>query len=92
MMLMPSSPEPEATSSVEPKKPGKSMYFKMCLIGWIVADYFIDLFNRNSRDYREVSGKLAQMKSEDKITQQEDRIRARTNAETVNNYLIILNK
>jgi len=42
-----------------------------------------DLFSRNSRDYREVSQKLAEMKSRDKIIQKE-RIRAETTADTVN--------
>jgi hypothetical protein len=47
----------------------------MRLIGRIIVDYFINLFNRSSRDYREVSGKLAEMKSADKIIQHEERIR-----------------
>ena len=47
-----------------------------------MMDYLIDLFTRNSRDYREVSKKLAKMKSEDKINQQE-RIRTETSFEPV---------
>jgi hypothetical protein len=42
-----------------------------------------DVFNRNSRDYREVSRQLAEMKSKDKIIQQE-RIRAETSTGGVN--------
>ena len=60
---------------------------KMRLIAWIVVDYLIDLFNRNSRDYRQVSKELAMMKSEDKIHQQEERIRAQISAETVRRSL-----
>lgn len=56
---------------------------KMRLIGQIVVEYFIDLFNRNSRDYREVSKELADMKSRDKIAQQEERIRSQTILATV---------
>ena len=61
---------------------------KMRLIAWIVVDYLIDLFNRNSRDYRQVSKELAMMKSEDKIHQQEERIRAQISAETVGRSLV----
>ena len=56
----------------------------MLLIFWIMIDYLIDLFNRHSRDYREVSRKLSYMKSHDKINQQEERIRAQTSVATVN--------
>ena len=56
---------------------------KMRLIAWIVVDYLIDLFNRNSRDYRQVSKELALMKSEDKIHQQEERIRSQASVQTV---------
>jgi hypothetical protein len=59
----------------------------MRLIGQIVVDYFINLFNRNSRDYREVSKKLSEMKSADKIIQQEERIRDQTTVGTVNKFL-----
>ncbi|CAF1085642.1 unnamed protein product [Adineta ricciae] len=62
------------------KKKRKSILIKLRLIGWIVMDYLIDLFTRNSRDYREVSKELAKMKSEDKINQQE-RIRTETSFE-----------
>jgi hypothetical protein len=62
----------------------------MLLICWIVVDYLIDLFNRNSRDYREVSRKLSEMKSADKINQQEERIRAQTSVATVNQSFIII--
>ena len=55
----------------------------MRLIGRIVVDYFIDLFNRSARDYREVSKKLSEMKSLDKINQQEERIRAQSLAASV---------
>jgi len=47
------------------------------------VDYLIDIFSRNSQDYREVSKKLAEMKSKDKILQKE-RLRAETNAGPVN--------
>ncbi|CAF1290006.1 unnamed protein product [Adineta steineri] len=77
--------DPEQVASVEPKdktkKKRKSILIKIRLIGWIIIDYLIDLFNRNSHDYREVSKKLAQMKSDDKIIQQE-RIRAETSVGT----------
>lgn len=76
----------------EPKIPGKSVLNKMRLIGRIVVDYLIDLFNRNSRDYREVSRKLSEMKAQDKITQQEERIRAQTLVETVNLFFFSLDK
>lgn len=72
---------------VEPtKKTGKSFLIKMRLIGRIVVDYFIDLFNRSSRDYRDVSRKLSDMKSHDKINQQEERIRAQTIVATVKSF------
>ena len=61
----------------------------MRLIGRIVVDYFIDLFNRSSRDYREVSKKLSEMKSLDKINQQEERIRAQSLAASVKIFIII---
>ncbi|CAF4294443.1 unnamed protein product, partial [Rotaria sordida] len=38
----------------------------MHLIGEIIINYFIDLFNQYSRDYREVSRKLAKMEFEHK--------------------------
>lgn len=66
------------TTTPEVKKTRKSFLIKMRLIGWIVLDYLIDLFNRSSKDYRNVSKKLSQMKSRDKILQQEERIRAQT--------------
>lgn len=59
------------------KKRRKSIVNKIQLIGWIVVDYLTNLFNRNSRDYREVSRKLAEMKSQDKFLQLE-RLRAET--------------
>lgn len=75
-------------SLVEPtKKTGKSFFIKMRLIGRIVVDYFIDLFNRSSRDYRDVSRKLSDMKSQDKINQQEERIRAQTIVATVKYFI-----
>ncbi len=64
----------------------------MRLIGRIVVDYFIDLFNRNSRDFRDVSNKLSEMKSQDKINQQEERMRGQTTVATVNEYLAIIKK
>jgi hypothetical protein len=64
----------------------------MRLIGQIVVDYFIDLFNRNSRDYREVSKKLSEMKSAEKIIQQEERIRDQTIIGTVNQFVFIIIK
>ena len=67
----------------EPKKTGQATLIKTRLIAWIVVDYLIDLFNRNSRDYRQVSKELALMKSDDKIHQQEERIRAQVSAGTV---------
>ena len=60
----------------------------MQLIVWIVMDYLIDLFNRSSRDYREVSRKLAEMKSKDKIIQHE-RLRVETTAEPVSEILFL---
>ncbi len=57
------------------------------MILWIVVDYLTDLFNRNSRDYREVSMKLAEMKSKDKILQKE-RLRVETSGGPVNQYLL----
>ena len=68
----------EAVATTEAKKTRKSFLMKMRLIGWIVVDYIIDLFNRSSKDYRNVSKKLSEMKSRDKILQQEERIRAQT--------------
>jgi hypothetical protein len=73
----------------EPKQTAKSVFIKMRLIARIVVDYFIDLFNRSSRDYREVSNKLSEMKSQDKINQQEERMRAQTIVATVNEHLTI---
>jgi len=73
----------------EPKQTGKSVFIKMRLIARIVVDYFIDLFNRSSRDYREVSNKLSEMKSQDKINQQEERMRAQTIVATVNEHFTI---
>jgi hypothetical protein len=61
----------------------------MRLIGRIIVDYFINLFNRSSRDYREVSNKLSEMKSQDKINQQEERMRAQTIVATVNEHFTI---
>jgi len=58
----------------------------MRLIGRIMMDYLIDLFNRNSRDYRDVSRRLSEMKSQDKIDQQEEQIRARTMVTTVKEF------
>ncbi|CAF1290556.1 unnamed protein product, partial [Rotaria sordida] len=75
----------EQTISVEPKESEqsqKSFFFKICLIGQIVVDYFIDSFNRHSRDYREVSRKLSQMKTQDKINQQQERTRSQINITT----------
>lgn len=60
---------------------------KTFLIGRIVVDYFIDLFNRSSRDYRAVSSQLAEMKSREKILQQEERIRTQTIVDAVRNRL-----
>ncbi|CAF0897645.1 unnamed protein product [Adineta ricciae] len=80
--VLPLTPTSEQEPSVEPKvkskSTSKSILNKMRLIGRIVIDYFIDLFNRSSRDYREVSKKLSEMKSLDKINQQEERIRAQS--------------
>jgi hypothetical protein len=73
----------------EPKQTAKSVFIKMRLIARIVVDYFIDLFNRSSRDYREVSNKLSEMKSQDKINQQEERMRAQTIVATVNEHFTI---
>lgn len=70
---------------MKPKKKRKSILIRIRLIGWIIIDYLIDLFTRNSRDYREVSNKLAEMKSEDKIVQQE-RIRVETSVGRVNSF------
>jgi hypothetical protein len=58
-------------------------------IAYSIIDCLIDLFNRNSRDYREVSRQLDEMKCEDKIIQRE-RIRAETSVETVNEFFQIL--
>jgi len=70
----------------ETKQSGKSVLIKMRLIGRIMMDYLIDLFNRNSRDYRDVSRRLSEMKSQDKIDQQEEQIRARTMVTTVKEF------
>ncbi len=51
-----------------------------------MMDYLIDLFNRNSRDYRDVSRRLSEMKSQDKIDLQEEQIRARTMVTTVKEF------
>ena len=59
----------------------------MRLIGQIVVEYLIDLFNRTSRDYREVSKKLSEMKSRDKVAQQEERIRTQTMVATVSSII-----
>ncbi|CAF4659935.1 unnamed protein product, partial [Rotaria sp. Silwood2] len=74
-IILPTSTSAESTS-VEPKeekskKKIKIILTKIYLIIWIIVDYFIDLFYRNSRDYYEVSIKLTQMKSDDKIFQHE---------------------
>jgi len=68
---------------VKSKKKRKSILIRIRLIVWIFIDYLTDVFNRNSRDYREVSRQLAEMKSKDKIIQQE-RIRAETSTGAVN--------
>ncbi len=70
----------------ETKQSGKSVLIKMRLIGRIMMDYLIDLFNRNSRDYRDVSRRLSEMKSQDKIDLQEEQIRARTMVTTVKEF------
>ena len=62
----------------------------MRLIGRIVLDYLIDLFNRNSRDYREVSRKLSEMKSQDKINLQEEQRRVQTTVATVNEFFFFV--
>ncbi|CAF4004175.1 unnamed protein product [Rotaria sordida] len=62
---------PKEITSVEPresKKKEKLISIKMRLIGEISINYFIDLFNQYSHDYREVSRKLAKMKFEHKDT------------------------
>jgi hypothetical protein len=76
----------------ETKQSGKSVLIKMRLIGRIMMDYLIDLFNRNSRDYRDVSRRLSEMKSQDKIDQQEEQIRARTMVTTVKRIFLSLLK
>ena len=43
-----------------------SILIKIALIGQLIVNYTIDWFNLNSKDYREVSNKLSDMKSEDK--------------------------
>ncbi|CAF3646268.1 unnamed protein product [Rotaria sordida] len=84
--VIPTSPTPEqVTSSVEPKEEKSEtklrlILIKIRLIICIIVDYFIDFFNRNSRDYREVSNKLAEMKSQDKIFQHE-RMRMETSTD-----------
>ncbi|CAF4583045.1 unnamed protein product, partial [Rotaria sp. Silwood2] len=83
--MIPSSTT-EQTTSVEPKESEesqKSVLFKICLIGQIVVDYSIDFFKRNSRDYREVSIQLYQMKTQDKNNQHEERTRSQMNITTV---------
>jgi hypothetical protein len=65
------------------KERRKLILNRIRLIGWIIVDYVTDIFSRNSRDYREVSTKLADMKSKDKILQKE-RLRAETSAGAVN--------
>lgn len=80
----------EEAEGEEKKKTGKSVLMKMLLIGQIVVEYFIDLFNRNSRDYRQVSNKLSEMKSHDKIAQQEERIRCRTLVPTVSQLSLLI--
>ncbi|CAM4812248.1 unnamed protein product [Rotaria magnacalcarata] len=71
---------PQLTAPVEPKenstKSGKSGFFKIRLIGQIVLDYFTNFFDRNSRDYREVSKRLGEMKARDKIAQKDQRRRS----------------
>ena len=69
LLLEESSKEP--AQPVKPKKSKRAMLLKVLLIGGIVVDYVIDLFNRSSRDFREVSRKLAEMKADDKINQLE---------------------
>jgi uncharacterized membrane protein len=58
------------------------MTVKIRLIVVLITDYLIALFDRNSRDYREVSKQLAQMKLDAKQTQSE-RTRSETNTQTV---------
>ncbi|CAF4807551.1 unnamed protein product, partial [Rotaria socialis] len=81
---MPDSTIPEQATSVESKEKlktrQKQILFKIRLIIWIIVDYFIDFVNRNSRDYREVSNKLAEMKVEDKVFQKQ-RMRMETSSD-----------
>ncbi|CAF4296585.1 unnamed protein product [Rotaria socialis] len=84
METMPDSTIPEQATSVESKEKlktrQKQILFKIRLIIWIIVDYFIDFVNRNSRDYREVSNKLAEMKVEDKVFQKQ-RMRMETSSD-----------
>ena len=76
-MMIPGTPllldesSEESARPVKPKTTKRSILLKILLIGGIVVDYVIDLFNRSSRDFREVSRKLAEMKSDDKLNQHE---------------------
>ncbi|CAF3931012.1 unnamed protein product [Rotaria sordida] len=83
---MPLLPVPKEITSVEPKeskKKEKLISIKMRLIGEIIINYFIDLFSQYSHDYREVSRKLANMKFEHKVIQQEY-IRLKTSDDKIN--------
>lgn len=70
------------------KEKRKSILLKVRLIGVIIVDYVINLFNRSSRDFRAVSYKLAEMKSEDKRAQQE-RLRAESSVGVVRSTIFI---
>lgn len=69
-------------------KSGQSILLKISLIGQIVSDYFINLFDRCSHDYREVSKQLAVMKAQDKVNQQQERRHAQAENSTVNNIFL----
>ncbi|CAF2706676.1 unnamed protein product [Rotaria sp. Silwood2] len=89
--VMPLSPTLEQATSVESKEEKSKtkqniIFIKIRLIVWIIVDYLINLFNKNSRDYREVSNKLAEMKSKDKVFQHERmRMETRTDQNSVIN-------
>ncbi|CAF1302563.1 unnamed protein product, partial [Didymodactylos carnosus] len=48
----------------------KPIFKKIKSITKIIVDYWINLFNHYSQDYRQVSRKLAEMKSRDKVVRQ----------------------
>lgn len=86
LSTIPNEPVSSSTEEKPKKRRRTAILARIRLIVYIVVDYLTDLFNRNSRDYREVSIQLAEMKSRDKILQQEQ-LRSETAGLAVSNSL-----